>query len=147
MKIHLIIEIDGNGKVQMVDLVAKVAAVDGKGELLINPADALDIIKRKPGRPAKAKIAEIAPEPIPALPEPTPPTGVKLKPNSGPQFDPGFLKIIQEAPEPFTRRSIAVSSGLNPVDVTQRFIRLAKKGWIEQPARELWKRTKTFGIK
>ena len=93
-----------------------------------------------------AKIAAVAPEPVPELPAPTTPE-VGLKQNSGPQFDPGFLKVVMDAPEPFTRRSIAVSTGLKVEDVTQRFIRMAKKGWIEQPARELWKRTKTFGLK
>ena len=147
MKIHFIIEIEDDGKTRRatVERVAKVEELSGGGVLAINPADALELIKRKPGRPVKVKIADVAPEPIPALPEPDAP---KIRQSgSGPQFDPGFLKIILDAPEPFTRRSIAVSSGLNPVDVTQRFIRLHKKGWIEQPARELWKRTKTFGIK
>jgi predicted Rossmann fold nucleotide-binding protein DprA/Smf involved in DNA uptake len=143
MKIHLIIEIEDDGKTRRatVERVVKVAELNGDGVLAINPAAALEIIKKQ----KRAKIADVAPPPIPPLPEPDAP---KVRQSgSGPQFDPGFLKIIQDAPEPFTRRSLAVSSGLKVEDVTQRLIRLHKKGWIDQPAREMWRRTKTFGEK
>ena len=143
MKIHLIIEIEDDGKTRRatVQRVAKVAELNGDGELLIAPAAALDIIKKQ----KRAKIADVAPAPVPPLPEPDAPK-IERK-GSGPQFDPGFLKIIEDAPEPFTRRSLAVSSGLKVEDVTQRLIRLHKKGWIHQPAHEMWVRTKTFGEK
>lgn len=115
MKIHLIIEIEDDGKTRRatVERVVKVAELNGDDVLAINPADAPKIERK----------------------------------GSGPQFDPGFLKTVQDAPEPFTSRSIAVSSGLNVVDVTQRLIRLHKMGWIDQPAREMWRRTETFGEK
>jgi hypothetical protein len=91
------------------------------------------------------KIAEVAPPPIP--PEPELESKKICRSNSGPQFDPGFLAVIRDCHEPFTRRALAVATGLSVTDVTQRLIRLHKKGWIEQPARELWRKTKTFGIK
>lgn len=144
MKIHLIIEIEDDGKTRRatVQRVAKIAELNGDGVLAINPADALEIIKKQKG----VKIADVAPPPIPA--EEKPAEKLKtLKPNSGPQFDPGFLKIIQDAPEPFTRRSVSVSTGLDVVDVTLRFNRLKHKGWIQQPAKGMWIRTKKFGVK
>ena len=143
MKIHLIIEIEDDGKTRRatVQRVAKVAELNGDGELLIAPAAALEIIKKQKG----AKIAEVAPPPL--TPEPEPEAKKICKQNSGPQFDPGFLAVIRDAHEPWTRRSIAVATGLKVEDVTQRLIRLHKKGWIEQPARELWRKTKTFGVK
>lgn len=143
MKIHLIIEIEDDGKTRRatVQRVAKVAELNGDGELLIAPAAALEIIKKQKG----AKIAAVAPPPL--TPEPEPEAKKICKPNSGPQFDPGFLAVIRDAHEPFTRRSIAVETGLKVEDVTQRLIRLHKKGWIEQPARELWRKTKTYGVK
>jgi hypothetical protein len=94
-----------------------------------------------------AKVADVAPPPIATEPESTPAeTGVKRN-GSGPQFDPGFLAIVRDEHEPFTRRSLAVASGLKVEDVTQRILRLNKKGWIEQPAPGLWRKTKTFGVK
>ena len=142
MKIHLIIEIEDDGKTRRatVQRVAKVAELNGDGELLISPAAALDIIKRKPGRPPKHQ-----PLPMPPLVEPEPPK-VKVE-NHGGDFDPAFLKIIECLPEPFTRRSIAVATGLEVGNVTLRLNRLKHRGWIIQPAREMWCRTKTFGVK
>jgi hypothetical protein len=152
MKIHFTIEFDkdeyprltaraSNGKGKPTMLVP-VQELNGSGELHITPAAAINAIKKT--APRFAKIATIAPPPIPQEPEPE--KKVERK-GSGPQFDPGFLKIIQDAPEPFTRRSVSVASGVDVVDVTQRFIRLAKRGWIQQPAKNLWCRTKTFGVK
>ena len=121
--------------------------VNGDNAPTVNVATATTEPTRGRGRPPKQPvIADVAPPPIPALPEPEPVNG-SLKPGSGPQFDPGFLKIVQDAPEPFTRRSLAISTGLNVVDVTARLNRLHHRGWIIQPARELWKRTAKFGVK
>ena len=71
MKIHLIIEIEDDGKTRRatVQRVAKVAELNGDGVLAINPAAALEIIKKQ----KRAKIAEVAPVPIPPLPEPDAP--------------------------------------------------------------------------
>lgn len=68
MKIHLIIEVEDDGKTRRatVQRVAKVAQLNGDGELLIAPATALAIIKRQ----KSAKIADAPPAPIPPLPEP-----------------------------------------------------------------------------
>jgi hypothetical protein len=142
MKIHLIIEIEDDGKTRRatVQRMAKVAELNGDGELLIAPAAALEIIKRKPGRPPKHQ-----PLPIPPLAEPEPPK-VKTE-NHGGDFDPAFVKIIEGLPEPFTRRSIAVSTGLDVGNVTLRLNRLKHRGWVEQPAREMWRKTRTFGEK
>ena len=90
-------------------------------------------------------IAPVAPPPIP--PEPEVPQISERKPGSGPQFDPGFLAIVRDAHEPWTRRSIAVASGLKVEDVTQRLLRMKHKGWIEQPSPGLWRKTKEFGLK
>ena len=129
MKIHFTIDITN------ADLLAFAALANKKIDQCAAPI----------GRPRKpVEIAAVAPPPIP--PEPEPEKKVERK-GSGPQFDPGFLKIIQDAPEPFTRRSIAVASGVDVVDVTLRLNRLHKKGWIEQPVKHLWRKTKTFGVK
>jgi hypothetical protein len=119
MRIHLIIEIEPDG---------------------------VGTVKRV--KPATVKLAEIAETvPVPITPEPKPEPERIDRAGSGPQFDPGFMRIILDAVEPFTRRSIAVASGLKVEDVTQRLIRLNKHGWIEQPAPGLWRKTKTFGEK
>lgn len=141
MKIHLIIEIEDDGKTRRatVQRIVKVAELNGDGVLAIAPSAALEIIKRR-GRPPKHQ-----PLPIPPLAEPEPPK-VKTE-NHGGDFDPAFLKIIADAPEPFTRRSVAISTGLDVGNVTLRLNRLKHRGWIEQPAREMWRRTRTFGDK
>lgn len=94
----------------------------------------------------RVKIADTTPAPIPQEPPPAPKLKT-LRPNSGPQFDPGFLAVLRAAPEPFTRRSISVATGLSVVDVTLRFNRLKKKEWIQQPAPGMWIKTETFGAK
>ena len=71
MKIHLIIEIEDDGKTRRatVERVVKVAELNGDAVLAINPGAALEIIKKQ----KRAKIAEVAPVPIPPLPEPDAP--------------------------------------------------------------------------
>lgn len=151
MKIHFIIEFETNEAGVPIGMKARkvqpVAHVPPGVVVHLADGQTVTMPGKRRGRPRKVAIADVAPEPIPPLPQPTPPTGVTMKQASGPQFDPGFLKIVQDTPQPFTRRSLAVATGLDPVDVTQRLIRLHKKGWIIQPARELWKRTATFGVK
>ena len=95
-----------------------------------------------------ARIAEAAPPPVPPLPAlPAPDAETVCKPGSGPQFDPGFLAALRDAPEPFTRRAIAVATGLKVEDVTMRLNRMRKRGWVEQPAPELWRKTGRFGVR
>ena len=125
MKIHLTIEIEDGAKAPRIKVSQDAA-----------PADK---------QPKLANIADAAPPPL--TEEPPPETEPVARPGSGPQFDPGFLKVIQDIHEPFTRRSVAVDSGLKVEEVTQRFIRMHKKGWIEQPAPGLWRKTKSFGMK
>ena len=93
--------------------------------------------------PKRAKIADVPPPPIPALAEPP---KVERK-GAGPQFDTGFLAIVRDIKEPFTRRALAVASGVEVGLVTLRINRMAKRGWLEQPAAGLWQKTKTFGVK
>ena len=119
--------------------------VSGGNAPTVNVATTRAEPKRGRGRPPKQPvIADVAP-PIPALAEPEPPKVTSQ--NNGHDFDAGFLRIVQDAPEPFTRRSLAIATGLDVGSVTLRLNRLAKRGWIIQPARELWKRTATFGVK
>ena len=120
--------------------------VSGGNAPTVNVATATTEPKRGRGRPPKQPvIADVAPPPIPALVEPEPPKVTSQ--NNGHDFDAGFLRIVQDAPEPFTRRSLAIATGLCVGSVTLRLNRLAKRGWIIQPARELWKRTDKFGVK
>ena len=111
------------------------------------PAKRIKIIDTEPKEPSikRAKIADIAPPPIP--PEPAQDTPPITRAGAGPQFDPGFLAIVRDIKEPFTRRALAVASGLEVGLVTLRMNRLHKKGWIDQPSAGLWQRTKNFGVK
>ncbi len=100
---------------------------------------ALEVAAVPPGAVLEPKLAKIA-ETV------TPVTPVK-RPGSGPQFAPGFVEMIRTAHEPFTRLSIAAVTGLTPADVTLRLNRMKHKGWIEQPVKTLWRKTKNFGVK
>jgi len=131
MRITITIELDDDGRMPRVK-------VRQNGHAATEPSE--------PKEPATVKVADVAPPP-PIPPEPAPDTVSKCKPNSGPQFDPGFLAIIRDTHEPFTRRSISAESGVSVTDVTQRLNRLHHKGWIEQPAPGLWRKTKTFAQK
>jgi len=130
MKITITIELDDDGRMPRVH-------VRQNGHAEKAPAE--------PKAPGTVKVADVAPPPLPA--ESTPDKPTTCKPNSGPQFDPGFLAIVRDECEPFTRRSLAVASGLKVEDVTQRLNRLSHHGWVEQPAPGLWRKTKTWAQK
>jgi len=138
MKIHLIIEIEPDGV--KIRRAHEVAPVPAGAEVILANGEKVVVPGKRRGRPPKgvvpvaepaAPVAELADEPV-------------RKPGSGPQFAPGFLKAILDAPEPFTRRSIAMTTGKDEVSVTQSFNRLLKKGLLENPARGCWRRTKLF---
>jgi hypothetical protein len=129
MRIHIIIEIDG-----------------GKPVKITQSAEADEAPNENPSK--KNRVADIAPTvPAPIPSEPAPDKPPVTRPGAGPQFDPGFLAIVEKAPQPFTRRAIAVASGVEVGNVTLRINRMHRKGWLEQPAPGLWQRTKLFGVK
>ena len=143
MKIHFIIEFETDAAGVPIAMKARkvqpVAQVPPGAVVHLADGQTVTMPGKRRGRPPKHQPLPIPPEPTPELPKVT-------SENNGHQFDPAFLKIIQEAPEPFTRRSVAISTGLDVAAVTVRFNRLKHRGWIINPAPQLWKRTATFGI-
>ena len=133
MKIHFIIEIEDDGRKR----TATVQQLAQVGEE----------VKRKPGRPRKIYATEPAPAaPVPAS-EPAAPTHEVNNDFRGQEPDPKFINCIRDLPQPFTRRAIAIATGMDPTAVTLRLNRLKHRGWVMSPAREMWVRTNQFGIK
>ena len=124
MKIHLIIEIEDDGKTRKatVQQVAQVAELNGAGVLAINPADAIEIIRAK-GTPHTRPAREPRPELV-AKSDDKPWSG------SGPKMQPEFINRVRNLPEPFTRRSVSVATWVDVIQVTQRLNRMLKHGWI-----------------
>ena len=150
MKIHFTIEFDkdemprlsvrkSDGKGKPTQLLA-VPELNGGGVLHISPSAAIAAIKKPTAK--FVKIADLAPPPILREEEPEP-ARVRVG-NAGNKFDPGFLAIVRDAKEPMTRVQIAVATGLSKEDVTMKFNRMKHKGWLEQPAPGLWRKTKNF---
>ncbi|MCX6896302.1 MAG: hypothetical protein NTZ16_12555 [Verrucomicrobia bacterium] len=150
MKIHFIVEIEdvpGKPRRCTVERLTPIAPANGDHlKTVLHHTTAADVAAAAPkrrGRPPKASVFPIVKE---AAPTP-PPVRAELSTAPGPVFDPAFVGIIKDLPEPFTRRAIAAATGLELNNVTLRLNRMKHHGWIENPAPGLWRKTRTFGEK